>query len=80
MRNVPKSTYYQKLCFINIIASQLIFFTNNFYLEVQQLKEAGNLQNIRNFMIEGLIKNTQHFTKGAYSNLIESQDMSQKRQ
>ena len=78
--NVPKSTYYQKLCFINIIASQLIFFTNNFYLEVQQLKEAGNLQNIRNFMIEGLIKNTQHFTKGAYSNLIESQDMSQKRQ
>ena len=31
-------------------------------------------------VIEGLIKNTQHFTKGAYSNLIESQDMSQKRQ
>ena len=83
---VEKSSFYQKLSFINIIACQLIFFNGNYALSTEQLKEIGrekkqpDLPNIRTFIINALIKNTEHFTKGAYSNLIQHQEFSQNRQ
>ena len=83
---VENSNYYQKLSFINIIASQLILFTNNLYLDAGQIyhfaigKKQKELLKIRSFMIEALIKNTEHFTKGAYTNLIQNQVFTQNRQ
>ena len=83
---VEKSSFYQKLSFINIIASQLIPFNGNYALSTEQLKEIGrekkqiDLPKIRSFIIDALIKNTEHFTKGAYSNLIAHQEFSQNRQ
>ena len=84
--NVEKANYYQKLCFINIIASQLKLFTNNLYLDSVQLKEVGqykrqkDLYKSRSFMISALVKNTQHFTKGAYTSLIQHQNFSLNKQ
>ena len=81
---IKNPTFYQLKCFINIIASQLRNFTNNYYLTVDRLIEVGqkksqhDLKNIREYFIDALVKNTKHFTRGAYANLIESQAKAQK--
>ena len=78
---VDNATFYQINSFINILANQLVYFSQNFYLEIEQLKEVGNLKGqnniteVRQFIVEAFIKVTEHFTKGAYGKLLNSQDV-----
>ena len=78
---IQHPTYYQITSFINILADQLKKFNNSLYLSVQQLhnvsvlKKQANLKTIRSFLVDSLIKITQHFTKGAYTDLINSQNI-----
>ena len=51
----------------------------NYQLTVRYLTENGelmneNLKGIRKILVDGFIKNTQHFTKGAYNNLLNSKE------
>ena len=81
--SIQNPTFYQITCFINIIASQLKEFTNNYYLSVGFLKEVGGLKSqndlntIREYIINALVLNTMHFTQGAYGKLIKSQETAQ---
>ncbi len=81
---INNPTFYQIKCFIDIIGSQLKSFTNNYHLTVERLTEVGSLKGdkelnkMRDYILNALIENTEHFTKGAYGNLIQSQENSQK--
>ena len=72
-------TYYQINAFINALSGQLKKFSMNVQLNAAFLIETGNLINkpnlkkIREIMINGFIKNTQHFTQGAFEKLLNSQ-------
>ena len=72
-------TYYQINAFINILADQLKYFTNSIYLNREQLdnliQNGGKkkLQNIRHFIIDSLIKLTEHFISSAYENVLSGQ-------
>ena len=81
-----KLNYYQKLCFIDTIACQLILFSNNFKIEVNQLKlietekNKDNLYKMRSFIINSLIHNIKHFSINYKHNLIQHQEFNQNRQ
>ena len=78
-----KLNYYQKLCFIDSIVYQLILFSNNFNIEVNQLKMIGqrknqdNLYKMRSFIINSLIQNIKHFSIDNKYNLIQYQEFNQ---
>ena len=38
--------YYQKISFINIVANQLIYFSNNYYLSAEELIFKSNENNV----------------------------------
>ena len=73
-------TYYQINAFINVLSGQLKKFSMNYELTARYLIENGeimnddNLKNIREILMESFVENTQHFTKGAYNNLLNSKD------
>ena len=73
--------FYQKKAFIDILADQLKKMTLSYYLNVDQLNtlisigKRNDLQNIRKFIVESLIKLTQHFTKSAYENVLSGQNI-----
>ena len=76
---IENPTYYQITSFINVLAGQLKKFSMNYQLTVRYLTENGELMNenlkvIRQVLVDGFIKNTQHFTKGAYNNLLNSKE------
>jgi energy-coupling factor transporter ATP-binding protein EcfA2 len=72
-------TYYQINAFINALSGQLKKFSMIAQLNAGFLIENGNIINkpnlkkIREVMINGFIKNTQHFTQGAFEKLLNSQ-------
>ena len=72
-------TYYQINAFINSLSGQLKKFSMNVQLNAGFLIENGkiinkpNLKKIREIMLNGFIKNTQHFTQGAFEKLLNSQ-------
>ena len=72
-------TYYQINAFINALSGQLKRFSMIMQLNAAFLIENGNMINkpnlkkIREIMINGFIKNTQHFTQGAFEKLLNSQ-------
>ena len=72
-------TYYQINSFINALSGQLKKFSLNFQLSAGNLIQVGNflgkqnLKDIRVIMVNGFIKNTQHFTQGAFNKLLNSQ-------
>jgi hypothetical protein len=78
---IQQPTFYQKKIFISILADQFKFFTENIYLSYNVLHENGlaknnpNLYLIRGIIIKSLIKLTEHFTKGAYGELLEEQNL-----
>ena len=77
--DIKLPTYYQINCFINSLSGQLKKFSMNFQLTAGNLIQNGNLlrrqnlKNIRVIMINSFIKNTQHFTQGAFNKLLNSQ-------
>ena len=82
--DIENPTYYQINSFINVLSGQLKKFSINYSLTARDLIDNGiamnddSLKNIRKILIDGLIKNTQHFTKGAYNGLLNSKDKSYK--
>ena len=83
---IENPTYYQINSFINVLSGQLKKFSMNYSLTLRYLAEIeegaknlnqtnlANIRSIRPLLIEGFIKNTQHFTKGAYNSLLNSKD------
>ena len=80
--------YYQKISFINIVANQLIYFSNNYYLSADELIFKSNENNvkrpelltIRELYLKNIILLTQHFTQSFFENLIEGQIKAYKQQ
>ena len=66
--------YFQINTFINSFSSQMRYFNKNIYFSMSNLKYGTTqLKTIRYFMVYSSIKLTNHFTKGAYSNLLSNQ-------
>ena len=54
-------------------------FNQNFYLNARQLKvRSEKMQPIRTFIVESFIKLTNHFTEGAFTNLLKKQEETHK--
>ena len=76
---IENPNYYQINSFINILSGQLKKFSYNAFLTAENLITNGtnlrikNFENLRIAMVEGFIKNTEHFTKGAFDELLNSQ-------
>ena len=67
--------YYQIKSFIEILACQFKKFNNNAYINANILIEQGNDTSIRTEIIENFINLTKYFTKGAFTEIIESQEI-----
>ena len=72
-------TYYQINSFINVLSGQLKKFSMNFGLTAGNLIQSGialgdpNLKKLREIMVNSFIKNTIHFTQGAFDKILTSQ-------
>ena len=74
-KTIPNPTYYQIISFINVLAVQLIKLNKNFYLNAFELILSGKkINRIRTIIVESFIKLTNHFTEGAFTNLIKGQE------
>jgi len=83
--NIDNPNYYQITSYINIVAEQLILFTNSYYLnyydylrELRQIK--GGLNNVRYFFVNSLTKVTKHFITSSYDDIIKSQMVTNEQQ
>jgi hypothetical protein len=74
--NIEEPNYYQIISFINVLAVQLKRFNRNAYLNAFNLIDnyQRKLCPVRTFIVNSFIKLTSHFTKGAYTKLLQSQD------
>ena len=74
--NIKEQNYYQIISFIKVLAVQLKSLNKSFFLNPNTFLESGkmNLCTIRTSIINSFIKLTSHFTEGAYTNLLQSQD------
>ena len=72
-----KPTYFQINNFIKVLADQFKKFSNNIYLKVNMLEERG-LTSIRHSIVSNFIKLTKYFTKGAYAELLNQQNVTLK--
>ena len=76
---IKSPTYYQINSFINALSGQLKKFSMTFSVSAGNLIQSGNmlkkpnLKNMRVTMVNSFIKNTQHFTQGAFNKLLDSQ-------
>ena len=76
---IEQPTYYQINSFVNALSGQLKKFSINYSLSAVNLIQNGillkrpKLKDIRVKMVNSFIKNTQHFTKGAFNKLLNSQ-------
>jgi len=79
--NIENPNYYQISSFINIVSEQLKLLTNSCYLNIEQLnfinsyKRNSNLNIIRKFFVESLVKITKHFITSSYDNIIKGQNV-----
>ena len=77
--NIEFPTYYQIISFINVLSGQLKKFSMNFGLTAGNLIQSGmivhdpNLKKLRELMVNSFIKNTIHFTQGAFDKILTSQ-------
>jgi len=78
-RRIDLPNYYQIKSFIDVLASQFIKFNQSYHLNAYRRKEFKTHDDkIRSFIIESFIKITRHFTEGAFTKLIESQNETHK--
>jgi len=76
---IKDPTYYQINSFINALSGQLKKFSINFLLSAGNLIQTSkylvkpNLNKVRTMLIKSFIRNTQHFTQGAFDKLLNSQ-------
>ena len=72
-------TYYQIISFINVFSGQLKKFSMIYGLTAAKLMENGiilknpNISKIREIMVNSFIKNTIHFTQGAFDKILSAQ-------
>ena len=73
---IPEPTYYQIISFINVLAIQLKKFNQSYFLNAHQLLTAKGMNGclIRTFIVESFINLTKHFTEGAFTELLKSQE------
>ena len=76
IKDIKNPTYYQVNSFINVLASQLILFNQNYYLSPCTLINTRNFKNckVRSMIVKKFIDLTGYFTKGAFSQLIKEQE------
>ena len=75
-----KITYYQITTFINILAEQLKKFNINTLLSASTILDTVGLEEkcfIRTIILENLIKLSNFFTKGSFTQLIKEQEEAQ---
>ena len=70
--NIKNPNYYQINTFIKVMSYQCRNFLESTYLSIEELR-LHNLLNIRQFMIDALIKITKSFIDGVFKRLITSQ-------
>ncbi|OUM60841.1 hypothetical protein PIROE2DRAFT_13322 [Piromyces sp. E2] len=85
--NIENPNYYQIIAYINILAEQLIHFSKSIHLNVNQLNEyrqlrpnSRNLNNIRFFFVDSLIKVAKHFITSYYDDIIKRQNITHDQQ
>ena len=69
---IEKPNYYQIKSFIDILATEFKKFSQKFFI-AYLLKENNIKNKIRPFIDKSLIKITNHFTKGAFTEIVKSQ-------
>ena len=72
--NIKKPNFYQINIFTKILETEFKFFNDFTGLQPMVLFLTGNKMNLKNIIIESLIKVTRHFTLCPYEELIKSQD------
>ena len=72
-KDIKEPNYYQITSFIDILSTQFKKFNQCFYLNVNVLKERG-LEKVRLFILKNFIELTKYFTKGAFNEILESQE------
>ena len=78
---IKQPTYYQIISFINILAVQLKKLNQNVFLNAHQLLSSGKKINyIRTIIVKSFINLTKHFTEGAFTDLLKSQETTHKSQ
>jgi len=82
--NIEYPNYYQITSYINILAEQLIHFSKSIYLNRDQIYEyrriTRNIDNIRFFFVDSLVKITKHFITSSYDNIIKGQNVTHDQQ
>ena len=72
---INEPTYYQISSFINSLAVQLKKFNQNFHLAFQTILESkSNDFSVRTLIVKSFIELTKHFTKGAFTSLLQKQE------
>ena len=71
---IKEPTYYQIISFINMLASQLKKFNQNYFLNAHQLiiTKGPNQCLLRTFIVNNLIEVSKYFAEGAFKKLIKS--------
>ena len=70
--NIENPNYYQITTFIKVMSYQCKNLIQSAYLSTEEMGEV-NLLNIRNFMVDALIKITRSFIEGVFKRLISNQ-------
>ena len=75
-QHIKEPNYYQIISFINVLAGQLRKFNKNYYLNALELINNNRLSilHIRSFIVNSFINLTSHFTEGAYTDILKSQE------
>ena len=78
-KTIKKPTYYQITTFINVLASQLIQFNRNYFLSACSILDSGKCHNccVRSLIVKKFIELTSYFTKGAFTELLNEQEIVQ---
>ena len=71
---IEEPNFYQINIFIKILSHEFQIFNNCYGLSPKSLKLTGNSLDLRNIIINSLIKITKHFTIGPYGDLIKNQE------
>ena len=77
-KTIPEPNYYQIKSFIDILATQFKKFNQSYYLNTNVFEEFNVDRALRTFIIESFIKITKYFTKGAFNEILSSQEIFQK--
>ena len=75
-QKIKEPNYYQIISFINVLAVQLKKLNKNIYINAYELINNYKypICNVRSFIVNSFIKLTSHFTEGAFTDLLQSQD------